>query len=190
MVFIGPLKKRQPLKKQTSFPRGNGILKPREFMGAVNREWSRADRYDLFFCIVVFDVTGPQYRGATGRDPLLQTLLDRIRPSDEIGIIDENRIAILCTDTSPEGAEKLCADIGGKLPANLVLPDHTIYGYSPTRTSKTDRTCTTIDVCPWAESDIAANPKPMAGERRGAEEKRSPGNEAPLFTCLDKVGGV
>ena len=81
-----------------------------QFAAILDREMALARRYDSEFSLVVF--SGVHMERIEDRK---EALLRRIRSTDEIGWLDEQRIGIILPDTSMEGAQKLADDISAQL---------------------------------------------------------------------------
>jgi len=104
-----------------------GIYSAEEFHRCLQRERARADRSEITFSLLVFDLW--KYTGSDDhlRD-LAQLLLSRVRLSDIVGWIDVQRIGVLLFNTPYESACKVAEDVLEKLAA-LEPPPCTIYTY-------------------------------------------------------------
>lgn len=97
-------------KQNSSKPKGHRISTAEHFRTTIYKEKLRADRYGGHFSIIVIEKNG--YGSSTSfRNGWVASLENRVRPSDEIGWIDDARIGVMLPDTSREGAEKLFTDI-------------------------------------------------------------------------------
>ena len=97
-----------------TFRRHRGLLRPRknaphsaeQFSVLLNRERARVDRTGREFSLVVFDA------GDARRARVLQGILDgRLRTSDQVGWMNDQRIGVILTDTPVEGAWKFADDV-------------------------------------------------------------------------------
>ena len=89
------------------------------FHGVLKRERFRSDRNNIGFSLIVFETS------EKGTDTylfkhLVETLISRVRFSDEVGWFDERKIAALLPDTSFKGARKLAEIICCKMNETIV----------------------------------------------------------------------
>jgi hypothetical protein len=189
-MFISTFRKLHPFRNPAFKASGDDILKTQDFISAVNREWARAERYNLSFSVIVFDATRCRNHCPEFADSLVRAILSRIRPTDEIGVIDDHRIAILCAETPPEGAGKLLDDILEKLPAGHPAPEHAIYVRSAPQKGVDDLALQAAEENNGShrQGDLPRENRTLQQRRLDREHSRE--GDRPLFSRLDKVGGV
>jgi len=73
------------------------------------RERARADRNNHLFSVLVFDFV--DHKGDTDSDTLIRRLGERVRLSDEIGWLEDERLAVLLPETTRTGACVVAEDI-------------------------------------------------------------------------------
>jgi hypothetical protein len=74
-----------------------------EFASILNRERDRADRTGQEFSLVVYEFS-PGSRRFTEKRLLVSSLLQRIRSTDDIGWLEDGRLAAVLPHTTPDGA--------------------------------------------------------------------------------------
>ena len=94
-------KPRGPVRRRKNAPHST-----EQFSVVLDQERARVDRTGREFSLVVFE----------GRDPrrarVLQKILGgRLRASDQVGWMDDQRIGVILTDTPVEGAWKFADDV-------------------------------------------------------------------------------
>ena len=111
----------------------NGICSEEHFQRILRRERARSDRYGSPFSMLVFDLCycAPI---ASDRARFIQKLVERIRPTDEIGWFRPGDIGIILPNTLPSGALKLSEDICSIILNHHPKPMIEIYTY-PRETS-------------------------------------------------------
>jgi hypothetical protein len=98
----------------------------------LQREHARADRHGKPFSLVVLHIDRLASHRAVRR--LCQAIRQRARLTDEIGWLDNDRLAILLPETSDTGAQQLVAHLK-KLPQfSAVGPKLTVHVYPPAPT--------------------------------------------------------
>lgn len=78
------------------------------------RERARADRNSHLFSVLVFDFESP--RSEADPQDLVRHLAERVRMSDEIGWLEDRRLAVLLPETTRSGACVVAEDIGQAAP--------------------------------------------------------------------------
>jgi lipopolysaccharide/colanic/teichoic acid biosynthesis glycosyltransferase len=111
-----------------SFPR---VHSAKVFASILNRERDRSDRTSQEFSMVVFD-TGAASRRSAGVRDLVSVLARRIHSTDDIGWLEDGRIAAALPHTPPEGAWKFVDNVRRALGGGAPCPECTVYVY-PTR---------------------------------------------------------
>lgn len=98
------------------------------FRNILSNEQDRAGRSQEEFSLVVFSMngTGP---GSTQFGHLAEAVIGRIRSTDEVGWLDNQRLGVVLPYTSAAGARRLAADVCRACSATGVVPDQTIYAY-------------------------------------------------------------
>jgi lipopolysaccharide/colanic/teichoic acid biosynthesis glycosyltransferase len=99
-----------------------------EFDVILKRECARSDRNGRGFSVVAFRA-GCQDGNNAFAECLKGVLLQRVRTTDEIGWLDEQRIGVLLYNTSPEGAWDYASHVQGAFAAEGPAPECTVYTY-------------------------------------------------------------
>ena len=105
-----------------------GIHSAKRFQAILELELARADRNQLQFSVVVFDLGNPEVNNTQLRH-LADILANRIRLTDQAGWFDRHRIGVVLPDTSADGAWKLANDVCQKISVKALRPECTIYTY-------------------------------------------------------------
>jgi lipopolysaccharide/colanic/teichoic acid biosynthesis glycosyltransferase len=92
------------------------------------RERARTDRTGRVFSLLTFTQDGHEVRGEALRR-LLRVLQRRLRITDEIGILEDQRLAVVLPETDARGAWKVADDILEKYPPALARPACQVYTY-------------------------------------------------------------
>jgi lipopolysaccharide/colanic/teichoic acid biosynthesis glycosyltransferase len=100
----------------------------REFASILNRERDRTDRTGQEFSMVVFETGAGSRRSAAVRN-LVAVLAQRIHSTDDLGWLEDGRIAATLPHTPPDGAWKLVENVRRALGGNAPAPDCTVYAY-------------------------------------------------------------
>ena len=104
------------------------VRSAREFASILNRERDRTDRTGQEFSLVVFETGDGSRRSATVRN-FVAILAQRIRPTDDIGWLEDGRIAAALPHTVPDGAWKFVENVRRALDESAPAPDCTVYTY-------------------------------------------------------------
>lgn len=84
--------------------RSGRVLSAERMQFLLIRERSRSDRSSLPFCLIAFELESGQDLDAAV-DLLIDVLHEQLRISDDIGLLDDGRLAALLPDTPLEGGE-------------------------------------------------------------------------------------
>jgi lipopolysaccharide/colanic/teichoic acid biosynthesis glycosyltransferase len=98
-------------------------------MHVLMRERSRVDRAGGVLSLVVFHQPGRGSRKLRYPRRLLSVLKDRLRITDEVGMIDSRRAFALLPDTDSLGAEVLARMIQKRLAGEGVFVDYAVFRY-------------------------------------------------------------
>lgn len=107
------------------------VRSAREFASILNRERDRTDRTGREFSLVVFE-TGSGSRKSEAVRNLASNLKKRIRSIDEIGRLENDRIAVVLPHTPSDDAWKFVENVRRALGESAPAPDCAVYVY-PTR---------------------------------------------------------
>ena len=116
-----------------AFQTGDGessgrVHSAREFASIINRERDRTDRTGQEFSLVVF-ATGDGSRRSASLRNFVAILAQRIRPTDDIGWLEDGRIAAALPHTIPDGAWKFVENVRRILGENTPATNCTVYTY-------------------------------------------------------------
>jgi len=100
----------------------------RQFHELFERTRTRSYRSGLGFSLVVFDVDGVRPCHLLAGE-LEQALVCRLRPTDNVGWLDYERLGILLPGTSEKDALRLAHDIRAALSKKVVFPMGQVYSY-------------------------------------------------------------
>jgi len=100
----------------------------REFASILNRERDRTDRTGQEFSMVVFGTGAGSRRSAAVRN-LVAVLAKRIHSTDDIGWLEDGRIAAVLSHTTPDGAWKFVENVRRAIGGSAPAPDCTVYAY-------------------------------------------------------------
>ena len=103
------------------------VRSTREFASILNRERDRTDRTGQEFSLVVFE-TGHGSRGSAAARNLVPILAKRTHSTDDIGWLEDGRIAASLPHTLPGGAWKFVDNVRQAL-GDAPVPDCTVYVY-------------------------------------------------------------
>jgi lipopolysaccharide/colanic/teichoic acid biosynthesis glycosyltransferase len=109
----------------------------KKFAAILNRERDRSDRTGQEFSLVVFE-TGSGSRKSEAVRNLVSNLKKRIRSIDEIGRIEDDRIAVALPHTPSDDAWKFVANVRRALGGSAPGPDCTVYVYPSRWITRTD----------------------------------------------------
>ena len=120
------------IKKVTTFLRGEAGVSSLDFLNSVermrnilDRERMRADRGNTMFTLVTFtcaDTVEDEYLATLGR-----IAQQRIRTTDDVGMLGPHCIGVVLPETSAGGASHVADDICSKLPSNKPRPQCDVY---------------------------------------------------------------
>ncbi len=99
-----------------------------EFASILNRERDRTDRTGQAFSLVVFE-TDAGSRSSAAVKNLVAVLMQRTHSTDDIGWLDDGRIATVHPHTTPDGAWKFVENVRKSLGSNAPVPECTVYVY-------------------------------------------------------------
>jgi lipopolysaccharide/colanic/teichoic acid biosynthesis glycosyltransferase len=107
-----------------------GLHPPDQMRRILVRERSRADRTGERLALVSFAPRCPEAERAT---PVLlaKILRARLRSTDEVGWLDDRRVAVVLPTTSAAGAWKVADDVCLEFPQDVPPPICTVYAYAP-----------------------------------------------------------
>jgi hypothetical protein len=94
-----------------------GLPSPDQTQRAIQREQARADRSDTILSVVTFTPPRRDARAAF-LAVLARVLQARLRSTDRIGWLDEERLCAVLPDTPPEGAWQVVKDVCQALPTS------------------------------------------------------------------------
>ena len=104
------------------------VRSAREFASILNRERDRTDRTGQEFSLVVFETGDGSRRSASVRN-FVAILAQRIHSTDDIGWLEDGRIAAALPHTGPDGAWKFVENVRRALGESAPAPDCTVYTY-------------------------------------------------------------
>ena len=108
-----------------------------EFASILNRERDRTDRTGQEFSMVVFETGAVSRRSAPVRN-LVAILAQRVHSTDDIGWLDDGRIATTLPHTPPDGAWKFVENVQRALGGGAPAPKCTVYAYPSRWITKAD----------------------------------------------------
>ncbi len=120
--------------------------------GIVDRERMRCDRGNSSFALLTLTFAKPW--NASELDVLARVFRERIRATDDAGLMGPRRLGVVLPETHPEGAWKLAGDLCDLLPASTSSPGCDVYMY-PTHASNG----TTNAIASNGEAKAATNGK-------------------------------
>ena len=100
-----------------------------DFHKVLKRERFRADRNNHEFSLIVFDV-GVLKKNMGAARHFIDILTSRVRVSDEVGLYDERRLAVLLPDTSSRGAKVLADNVCREVPASASCLEYECFTYT------------------------------------------------------------
>jgi lipopolysaccharide/colanic/teichoic acid biosynthesis glycosyltransferase len=115
------------------------IFSEKAFQQNLERERARSDRYGGMFSMLIFEM-----KSSNGKQPKLRTLveivLNRVRPTDEVGWFETTSLGVLLPSTTREGALKLADDICQMILAqNQHTPNFEVYTYPSEKVKKINK---------------------------------------------------
>ena len=121
-----------PAFKTFLFPRRldclHDIQSTEQFHASIQRERDRADRNKHLFSLVLFD-TGNHQANKKWLQYFANTLINRIRSTDEAGWFNNQCIGVLLPYTSVLGAQRLTNDVCQTIETRTSRPKYIIYTY-------------------------------------------------------------
>ena len=109
----------------------------KKFASILNRERDRTDRTGQEFSLVVFETGAGNRQSASARN-LVSTLKKRIRSTDEIGQLDDGRIAAILPHTPPDSAWQFVANVRRAFQGDTPPPECAVYAYPSCWITKAD----------------------------------------------------
>jgi len=100
-----------------------------DFHKVLKRERFRADRNNHEFSLIVFDVGALKKNMGAARH-FIDILTSRVRISDEVGLYDKRRLAVLLPDTSSRGAQVLADKVCREIPTSASYPEYECFTYT------------------------------------------------------------
>lgn len=94
-----------------------GLYTSDQMRTVLDRERARSDRTGLIFSLLIYSLSGAD-REARLRS-LVRILRRRLRSTDEVGWLDDDRLAVVLLDAPYEGACKVANDVAGAWPRGL-----------------------------------------------------------------------
>ncbi len=107
----------------------HGIHPTDRFRDLIERERSRADRTEVCFSLVVFNLKGRKRDTYQTLHHLATLLLSRVRTSDEVGWFDKTSLAVLLIGAGEPGAAKFGQNVTASLPEGVAVPMVSVYVY-------------------------------------------------------------
>lgn len=104
------------------------VLECEEFQRLIQRERLRADRNSETFSVVVMVPRNRQH-GAKMFPELIRVLHARLRATDDVGLIEDDRLGILLPDTPSAGAWTVVDHVVHLLPKDVLSPICEVYTY-------------------------------------------------------------
>jgi lipopolysaccharide/colanic/teichoic acid biosynthesis glycosyltransferase len=112
------------------------ILSEKVFRQILERERARSDRYGGVFSLLVFNAADPN-SNQPKRHVIAEILLNRVRPTDDVGWFEKYTLGVALPGTAHEGAIKLAEDICQKISAHKQpVPSFEVYTYPDERLKK------------------------------------------------------
>ena len=139
MLFFQNFRNLLSINNLKSAETENAILSEKAFLRILERERARSDRYGNMFSLIIFE-TG----NSNGYKPNVlvpvDILLNRLRPTDEVGWYKKARLGIILPSTPYEGALKLADDICQQIRnRKQKIPAFEVLIYPADRLDKVDR---------------------------------------------------
>ncbi|MEZ6118041.1 MAG: hypothetical protein R3C28_15920 [Pirellulaceae bacterium] len=109
-------------------PTGDRLLKPAEFRRQIDREMARTDRTGEQFCLLVL-------RNLVDAIPtddakrIVETLSQRIRRTDDVGLIEHDQLAVLLPVTPLAGGNKLAMQLCHAIHYLIAEPEFEVFCY-------------------------------------------------------------
>jgi lipopolysaccharide/colanic/teichoic acid biosynthesis glycosyltransferase len=119
---------RQRLLKRSSGSAMSGLLSREQFARVLARERARSDRTGEVFSLITFAL-GPEKIPDDLATHLARILEQRLRSTDDAGLLDQRRIGVVLPVTPALGAWTVVDDVCVCIPAGLALPECAVYCY-------------------------------------------------------------
>jgi lipopolysaccharide/colanic/teichoic acid biosynthesis glycosyltransferase len=115
------------------------ILSEDAFRQILERERARTDRYGGVFSLLVFGI-GNQNGNLPKKKSIAEIIINRIRPTDDVGWFEKYTLGVALPGTAHEGAIKLADDICQKILARKqTVPSFEVYTYPNERLKNTNK---------------------------------------------------
>jgi lipopolysaccharide/colanic/teichoic acid biosynthesis glycosyltransferase len=139
MLFFQNFKSLLPINNLKSAATENGILSEKAFLRILERERARSDRYGNMFSLIIFETGNSNGHRPNALVPV-DILLNRLRPTDEVGWYRKARLGVILPCTPYEGALKLADDICRQIRnRKQKIPAFEVLIYPADRLEKVDR---------------------------------------------------
>jgi lipopolysaccharide/colanic/teichoic acid biosynthesis glycosyltransferase len=116
------------LAKRSSAAGLDSLLSAKQFDRLLERERARSDRSGEEFSLIVFAL-GPKKSHDDVLPHLAGILQQRLRATDDAGLLDQRRIGVVLPATPASGAWTVVDDVCVCIPAGIELPECTVYTY-------------------------------------------------------------
>jgi lipopolysaccharide/colanic/teichoic acid biosynthesis glycosyltransferase len=116
------------LAKRSSAAQLDSLLSVKQFARVLERERARADRTGEAFSLIVFALGRKKPRN-DAMPHLASILRQRLRTTDDAGLLDQRRIGVALPATPVSGAWTVADDVCVCIPAGVDLPECTVYTY-------------------------------------------------------------
>jgi lipopolysaccharide/colanic/teichoic acid biosynthesis glycosyltransferase len=114
-----------------------GVHSAKKFASILNRERDRTDRTGQEFSMVVFE-SGAVSRKSDAARNLVTILTQRIHSTDDIGWLEDGRIAATLAHTPPDGAWTFVDNVRRAFPGGTPPPECAVYAYPSCWITKAD----------------------------------------------------
>ena len=115
------------------------ILSEDAFRQILERERARTDRYGGVFSLLVFHIGNPN-GNLQKRQFIAEIIINRVRPTDDVGWFEKYTLGVALPGTAHEGAIKLADDICQKILARKqTVPRFEVYTYPNERLKKNNK---------------------------------------------------
>ncbi|MCA9199173.1 MAG: sugar transferase, partial [Planctomycetales bacterium] len=109
-------------------PVGDRLLKPTEFRRQIDREMARTDRTGEQFCLLVLRNLVDAIP-ADDAKRIVETLSQRIRRTDDVGLIEHDQLAVLLPVTPLAGGNKLAKQLCDAIYNLIAEPEFEVFCY-------------------------------------------------------------
>jgi lipopolysaccharide/colanic/teichoic acid biosynthesis glycosyltransferase len=139
MTFFYHLKNLLSLNNSKPIRTGNSLLSEKAFRKSLELERARSDRYGNMFSLLVFE-PGNSNRHPTNGFALADILINRVRPTDQVGWFKKAGLAVVLPSTTYEGAVKLADDVCQQIEIQKQKPPtFKVYTYPAGKLDKMDK---------------------------------------------------